>query len=301
MTPDEAFKLAFSRYGEAVRDGAFGYDMRGLLSSGRSDAGRAHFGIVDSPHLNAVATRVAGIELTAFFAGAPICLLNAFNAFLSDPDVLPLIGDPSKGSPALGAVEVFDHYAILARGGIGPPKCPHRSTLARNLASSAQCFLLFHERAHIELGHLELLSTRFGAHALEECAFGPMDDAVLAVRRALELDADNAAAFTSLRMWRDTWIADEAVGPRDSDRDALWLLSLYFVFSLFDLVTPSARNRRRATHPSPRTRAFAVLLAVEGLRWLPDLNVPPVVWMGPKNFLKQASTWLRSAAGREKG
>jgi hypothetical protein len=262
MTHEQAFALAFAKYGRQV-EGAFGHDMRELIHSCQAEAGGAYFGITESLRVNAIATMVDDLELITFFAGLPVFLFNVCNAFLSDPSVLTSTGDTTKESASTDMAAILrPEYMTI---GAPPllPKCKLRAEYARAMASSAQAFLLFHERSHIELGHLGFLRSNLGALELEECSAYVEDAPHAEVLRALEIDADNGAAFTSLAMWREYWKAAPPADLCDTDRDTLWLLSIFFVFAALEISRPGLVDSTRATHPSPWVRVVCIWQALD--------------------------------------
>jgi hypothetical protein len=218
---------------------------------------------VDTDELNAMASIYKGHELVALFMGLINFIDPYYAAFLSDPLMFQEIGDPSKDGKAdkLKAIriECLNKYPTLGAAPLSV--CPIRS---RAIVRLIQCGLLFlhaHEIAHIVLGHLDLLTDEFGMSVYEELPIVPLSLKESNLRKALELQADQSAALTSLHLFRQ-----QLEKPSDEEEfknaDLLWSIAVESIFVLLELVIDRKGIRPSVTHPSPFARWLNVKLNV---------------------------------------
>jgi hypothetical protein len=257
---------------------------------------------VNSTEVNAVATIYRGHELVALFHGLANFINPHVAAFLSDPTMFREIGDPDKDGPlgdpekdaALAEVNVMRVELLRTHPALGMAplsRCPVRSQAALKIMSCALLFVHAHEVAHIVLGHLDLLRDLFGIATYEELPLASLSAAECELRRALELQADQSAALTSLHMFRQQMLS---AGPNEfADADTLWAIAVESLFALFGLAMSRRRVNALTTHPSPLARWMSVRLSVSeraeehGIRRLQLLESGA----GP---MQQVLGWLRT-------
>lgn len=299
MTASDAFDVVFGRYGKSVFDmkEVYGFDLSETLGSCRNACAveGVYFNFVDNCDFNAVAARFQKQDLMAFFVGIPIILTAFFHTFLSDPSILSSIGRPEKGATGEKPKELLrDLSSIGFLQRLAYSNCEHRQMIARSLASSAIYFIFAHELAHLQLGHLLFLRDNYYSNRLEEIPVDDLSNNDLPLRRALEIDADNGAAFTSLRYWRMNFnMADANVD--EAQRDRLWLLSIYLLFSIFSLIGRRTRGHGHSTHPSPGARTGSIMLALWSLKSENPSDERPLssdLWRD--SYIQEAKTWLIS-------
>ena len=159
---------------------------------------------IETDEMNAIACIYKGHELVAIFTGLINFIDTFYAAFLSDPSMFQEIGDPSKDKKLdeVNAMRInfLKKYPTL---GVAPLSvCKIRSRAIVRLISCALLFLHAHEVAHIVLGHLDLLKDEFGLRVYEELPIIPLSAKENNLRKALELQADQSAALTSLHLFR---------------------------------------------------------------------------------------------------
>lgn len=118
------------------------------------------------------------------------------------------------------------------------------SAPAIQLACLALSFLIFHEFAHVRLGHLHFLDR---TASLKACPERGAARAALDARtfQALEIDADIEALRLLLLMY----------GSQDLELDpAVLFCAVGVVVTLFDLISRSSVHYQAATHPLPDFR-----------------------------------------------
>ena len=290
----DVFGEAFRRYGPPTTvpnvdpsSYSIPYDVRTFFPDIYCD-------FVDTDDLNAMACIYKGHELVVLFAGLIHFINPYYAAFLSDPLMFQEIGDPSKdrraGEVNEMRVEFLRNYPTQ---GFAPLSvCPVRSRAILRVIWCANLFLHAHEVAHIVLGHLDLLTDECGTSAYEELPIAAISEEEGDLRRALELQADQSAALTSLHLFRKQ--LEEHSDSSDEelkDADLLWSIAVESLFVLLELAMVWKGIRGSVTHPSPFTRWLNVKLNVleqaeeHGIRplRLPEEGSRPI---------NQVRTWL---------
>lgn len=218
---------------------------------------------IDTDELNAMATIYKDQELVAIFYGLINFVTPYYCALLADPSMFPVIGDPSKDSTdkliEFQKVRISYLKKYPTVGTSAPSVCPVRARATMQLIYCFQLFLHAHEVAHIVLGHLDLLKDEFGLTAYEELSVNALSEEEGNIRRALELQADQSAALTSLHLFRAN-IARK--NDEFDDADLLWSIAVEFLFALFALIMIHKGKGVYSTHPSPLVRWISVYLYV---------------------------------------
>lgn len=230
--------------------------------------GSFHFDFVRNRRVNACATTDGGFNLIAFNVGAPVAFLKLYETLLSNPHILPDVGDPSK-DPAwqadLSTTDLQDGDANIFPAGVDRiTSDPTRAAFIHHCTQFAMDFIYWHEVFHVLCGHVGYCARRSGqAVGLPELEGRP--DMSAATSQALELEADlNAAAVTG-----GAWLR-EALSPGVPFRDGqealrTWAFSLAIVFLVFDQSGAQVRDYRQATHPHPAIRAGIALNSLASL------------------------------------
>jgi hypothetical protein len=278
----EAFKIALRHYGQPLRtqhvhpDTAPGFDeflqffKDVMVRNTNLSAGNVHCDWVANVTFNALATYYMDYELIGIFAGVPLLIYDYFYCFLSDPSVLPLIGNPSGETPDELAVNRLrlGHTSPLSRG----PRDPLRRDAAMHLAWNAVMFVFFHELSHIGCCHLRLLSESVGSLEYLEVPVIPISSKEAHLRLLLEIEADQAAASFLFSVWRSMWDrgalkAIEPLGPEVSSA-----ISLAMLFLIMNGLQPSNRRPSYSTHPPPIVRLIHIITLTANQRF-PSLVV----------------------------
>ncbi len=126
-----------------------------------------------------------------------------------------------------------------------------------------QCMVLFlvaHEVAHLLGGHHRIVADHGDSEIYTEFPAFAMSREHAQLRRAIELDADCAAARSSLRLWRMISQSFGRVPIFDaSSSDEFWLAAICFFFHLADRCGRVSANRQLDTHPTPGARLNQVV------------------------------------------
>ena len=189
---------------------------------GHSDEGPQPFvfvGLADHSKCMARADIIDGKYLIYFYSGIILTLYSVFCRILSQPTLLPHIGNPSleqleKGQDWQAPNSIMDYEDVVTArfkaGAIDPeqitkPLCPIRRAYTRRLMLCAFTFLLFHEVAHFRYGHVQLKQELKGMGFLEDSpssagmSWNSEDGWTPMVQQALEYDADASGAVGSMR------------------------------------------------------------------------------------------------------
>jgi hypothetical protein len=183
---------------------------------------RLHFDFVANDQINAATCKSRGVYLLGLNVGTADRLARLFSSVLSWPEILPVIGDPSKE-----VAVPFDVAGCLAlrRPVMGERSKPGASQflMPRNKArrNAAICmnlmamdFVVAHELAHALGGHVDFLDSLNVPARLNANGTGHVSSAM---RRALELQADRDAA---LMLASALFIENDAMPPTASSATA---------------------------------------------------------------------------------
>jgi hypothetical protein len=209
---------------------------------------------LDNASFNAIAVADGTGAAIGVYLGATVTLARYAYCLLADPSMLVAIGDPSKEELEPSVIEALRKPNDPLAQGRYLPRDPARLRAAQHLALGTYLILFFHELAHVELCHLDLLRAEFGVAEHREIASPPWSEADASLLRALEWDADNAALGASLDMWRQLYAGLdysvlEPLGPVIS-----WYLAAQLLFWVMDFMQPAIGDDRLATHLTPEAR-----------------------------------------------
>jgi hypothetical protein len=265
MSRQDIFEQAVRKYGAAVDSKTLKSGFDELLTTVQKLRSSAIFGFIDSAELNAVATVNAGHDIVGLNIGLSFYLWAYFSTLLADPDIFPMIGDPSKERINPDRKKAFqnpiesDHsICTTAR----PPNCSIRAHVVAMLLTCAHDFICFHELAHLELCHLDLLRSEFAVSDYVELPLGAISDEEGRMRQGLELQADTGAALTSLVFWRDVLSSKPIETLHSLDADYLWAISVYSVIFILERARYIRGNKPSITHPTPLQRFVNIFAAV---------------------------------------
>jgi hypothetical protein len=140
------------------------------------------------------------------------------------------------------------------------------------------------------LGHLDLLKDVFGMSVYEELPITPLSTRESALRKALELQADQSAALTSLHIFRQQ-LQNMSEEDQFKNADLLWSIAVESLFVLLQLVMVRKEIRHSSTHPSVFVRWLNVKLCVHDRaekHGIQHLQLPET---GP-HTMRQVINWL---------
>jgi hypothetical protein len=277
---DDKTRLAhlFERHGDVMApdefDGPLATGLREQLEVYRTFAGDVHCVFLTSMAFNAVAIPDGTRYAIGINVGAPLLIARYAYCLMSDPAMFPTVGDPR--------LEEVDPYVVgtlrdpLASESYGryQPMDQTRLEAAKQLSLAAYLMLFFHELNHVELGHLDFVRGRQGMSEYREIPAVPLTAENAADRRALEFEADMAALYRSLHVWRVLYPlfdypALTSVTPEDS-----WFVAIELLFWIMDFVQPKAHAGLLATHPSPVARRVSAQYMTSLVDWVPTMDGP---------------------------
>jgi hypothetical protein len=280
----------FERHGEVVVpddfDGPLATGLREQLEVYHTFAGDVDCVFLANLTFNAVATSEGPRYAIGINIGAALLIARYAYCLMSDPVMFPNVGDPSR--------EEVDPYVVASlREPLGTksygryqPRDPTRLEAAKQLSLAAYLVLFFHELNHVELGHLDFVSNQLGVTEYRELPAVPLTTDNAAVRRALELEADMAALYRSLRVWRTLYPlfdhpALATMTPEDS-----WFLAVELLFWIMDFVQPKAHVGLLATHPSPIARRMNTQEVTSTADWVATMDdtSPLIPWIARSKF-----------------
>jgi hypothetical protein len=250
----EIFNEAFGKYGVAAEVPA---DVPQSSYTPLYDPSRfvpdIYCDYIETDKINAIATVHNGRELVGIFSGLANYIVPHFALLLADHKMFPQIGSPEKESDELFSMRISFMKQFPTLGFSPLNKCPIRSQAIRRLNSCAQFFIHAHEVAHIVLGHLDLLREHFSVGLYEEIPAMPLSEEEGDVRKALELQADQSAALTTLHLFRANFENDHLAKDNEfSDKDLLWTIAVDMLYLIFEKLTANKGHRKVSlTHPSP--------------------------------------------------
>lgn len=282
----QSFNSVFTRYGgpldssglhSSVNAGFEEFLMwyRSILKDSRYSThphlprGNIYCDFVDNNLFNAAATTHNGYELIGVFAGAIFLIYRYFLCFFADPSTVTLVGDVSTESSDSQTLNALRNPLTSLQTAAQHPRDPERLRAAQNLAWNASIFLFGHECSHITRGHLALLQGELGVDTYIEMPAVPISAHQAAIRRALELDADEGAARANFEMWSGMYTANAfpALAPLGLGRS--WSISVAMLYHIMDALHPAGIAPDNMTHPSPFTRWTYVLYLANDAKAFP--------------------------------
>jgi hypothetical protein len=217
----------------------------------------------------------ASPQQIALHASVPALLAFVFNQLLRWPETLPWIGEPEReqswGEFGRGIPLRLPRSSTLDNGitTLVTSSRPHdddRAVAASTLAEVAAEFCMFHEIAHLVLGHAGIAVSKFNEGMLEFFTLRPANGRLLL--RALECEADITAAY---------WLASTMLSQDNrqfftgmfalSDDDQQyttgllyhWMFALHVLFLYLDQASGLGWW---SAHPLPRVRSMYIAEAV---------------------------------------
>ncbi len=166
-----------------------------------------HFDWIENDDINACAFLHRGKYFIGVTAGSVIYLHSLFSRMLSNPSVLPKIGDVSKEDEArVPPVAIQLGRGNLHASGFVPiiPKDPDRQFHYEYLNHVAMGFLVAHEITHLLHGHVGYREDRLGHSGISEISWKKGESEPALTRQTLEMDADIGAAVAQAGtvIWR---------------------------------------------------------------------------------------------------
>ena len=312
MDNEKAFRDAFKAHGLPLQtDHLHVNQSTGLneqLKFYKHAAPDVYTGFLSNQRFNAVATKYQDKALIGIYIGTINFISQYAYCLLSDPNVLPKIGNPNEESIEPRFIEELrDSFQDVKLG--NPfrdmshlrylPRNPIRLRAAQNLAWCAYLILFYHELAHIHLCHLEFIRDELGAEEHQEITALPLSESEAILLRTLEWDADNSAFATSLKMWRLLYEAVDYSALDSLGPEVSWYVASQLLFFVMDFVQPINRRGLLSTHQSPETRKINAQIVFKQLGFDPELSsfrdiadanlVPWIVQNGfPSSILEDA-------------
>lgn len=276
-------------------NGEIAAGLRGQLKIYRTLAGDVDCVFLDDESFNAAASLDGGRYSIGINIGAALLTARYAYCLLSDPVMLPSIGNPRREEVDPDVVErLRNPLAPLDAQGFGRylPRDPKRVEAAKQLSVAAYLFLFFHELNHVELGHLDFAIDHLGVSEYREINAAPVDPEDAAILRALELEADLAAFYRSLKVWRAMipLFDDPAMSILDPEDSCF--LAVELLFWIMEFVQPPGRVGALATHPSPVARRLNAQEATSKVDWVSEMKGPsPLIpWIARNAFSSRALT-----------
>lgn len=236
------------------------------------------FGLVSQSELNAFAyaspaDSVQKFDFIGINAGVIFTLLDIFGRILAHPQSFLSVGNPLMETkapphrPFLTTDVMKSGFSLIA------PECPVRSVFAGELAQVALDFLFFHELTHLRNGHIELLRNRLSLIQLSEAFSRARTSDEIALRQALEMDADCGAVLHTLIAafhFKDLLSNPSEYAPKHvlealkcaygSPKQATSTVNFaaYILFRIFDATEWQSIQQSCVTHPLPPLRMYFI-------------------------------------------
>ncbi|MEX0973591.1 MAG: hypothetical protein WDZ46_10090 [Solirubrobacterales bacterium] len=269
--------------------------LRGQLEIYRTLAGNVDCFFLDDESFNAAASLYEGRYSIGINIGAPLLTARYAYCLLSDPAMLPSIGNPKREEVDPDVIErlrsPLDPWDARGWGfGRSLPRDPKRVEAAKQLSIAAYLFLFFHELNHVELGHLDFAIDHLGISEYREINAAPIEAEDAAILRAFELEADLAALYRSLKVWRAMIPSFDDPVMAILDPEDSWFLAVELLFWVMEFVQPPGRVRALATHPSPVVRRLNAQDATAKVDWVSEMKGPsPLIpWIARNGFSPRA-------------
>jgi hypothetical protein len=262
---ERIFKVKMSRYGTVWRlpdpnsHDALGLEeLRAIFRINIAMQTRAigprgfiHFDYLDNPSFNALAWTHSLYDFVALFSGTIFYLYRLFYCYMSDPEVLPSLGDLSKealNEDVLDAIRGKNKNSFAFQH----PCDDTRYKAAQNLALVSCLLILNHEIGHLANCHPYLFQQRFGLDVYEELPMPSTEDKHNRLRRAFEWEADEYAGVVTYQITNK--IHGLLAGVEGLSMDYVLSVSAFMLFLYIHRQTGSRFDAESLTHPAPRDR-----------------------------------------------
>ncbi|QDU05511.1 hypothetical protein V6x_52490 [Gimesia chilikensis] len=162
-----------------------------------------HFDWIENHDINAWAFAYRDKYFIGINAGALIYLHSLFSRMLSNPNILPVVGNPSKEKDnRVPAVCIKPIAGMLHSSDLEPilPTDADRQFHYEYLNNQAMGFIVAHEITHLLHGHIAYAQDRFGYHGIFERGSKKEKPMPALTRQTLEMDADMGAAVAQVGM-----------------------------------------------------------------------------------------------------
>ena len=156
-----------------------------------------HFYWIENDNINACAFLHQGKYFIGVNAGAVLYLHSLFSRMLSNPRVLPKVGDVSKEEEArVPPLAIQLGRGNLHASGFVPiiPKDPDRQFYYEFLYHLSMGFIVSHEITHLIHGHIAYMEVRCGHCGISERGWKKGEPEPALTSQTLEMDADMGAA-----------------------------------------------------------------------------------------------------------
>ncbi|MES2159338.1 MAG: hypothetical protein V4512_16185 [Pseudomonadota bacterium] len=160
------------------------------------------FGFLASEAFDAHCCRLGSADIISLNIGIPVRMRMIFRSMLSQPGILPEIGQADISEPYSMPIKIDFFNELYGVPAIPAPLDPFRARYCNFLESAAFRLLFDHEFAHIFRGHYDLLNADKNEIGLDESGNNLTSRDFSIFRPMLEWDADSwsvARLFSSLR------------------------------------------------------------------------------------------------------
>jgi hypothetical protein len=259
------FEKSIAAYGKPWRlPGAESHDARGLeelralfrINIARQKRalgprGIVHFDYLDNASFNALAWSSDSYDFVSLFSGSVFHLYRLFFCFMSDPKVLPSVGEASR--------EALDGQVVEAISGRVPmsvafqhPVDETRYQAAQNLALVSLLLILNHEMGHIANCHSRFMQQHFGLGIYEELPITSRSEEQNRLSRAFEWEADEYAGVVTYQVVHQ--VRRLFRGIEGLSTDYVLSAAAFMLFLYIHRQTGGAFNSESPTHPAPQNR-----------------------------------------------
>lgn len=222
--------------------------------------GITYFDYLDNGSFNALAWSSDSYDFVSLFSGSVFHLYRLFYCFMSDPKVLPSIGDATH--------ETLDKRVLAAISGREPtsyafqhPVDDTRFQAAQNLALVSLLLILNHEMGHIANCHPHYMQQHFGHGIYEELPISSRPEKQNRLSRAFEWEADEYSGVVTYLVMHQ--IRSLFVGIEELPTDYVLSAAAFMLFLYIHRQTGGPFNVESPTHPAPQHRWLRMTHEIE--------------------------------------
>ena len=223
--------------------------------------GMVHFDFIENDSFNALAATHRYYDLVAIFSGALRHLYRLYYCFMSDPLVLPEIGNPTKEKLSDAVLSEIRSRKIRVSK-FQHPIDDLRYRTACNLALISSLLILNHEIGHIAHCHIYLLQRLFNIKVYEELPLVMPEGELLEYMRAFEWEADEYSAvctYQFIQGFKSLLPSTEYLSI-----DLLFSIAIKFLFLLISKQSEGGKSKSsEQTHPAPIDRWLWMLTSLQ--------------------------------------
>lgn len=234
-----------------------------------------YFDFIDSPSLNAGATKFKAKYYIGINSGVHFLLIDMFNKIFASKNNLPLLGNiTEESSENFELNRIFNEGPALdtSKTDFITPKDPDRNIYAIQYFHFAMDFMILHEIAHITFGHVDYVQNQISLLLWTELEYEPSQSNGVMPSRAqlMELQADTFATINFL-MLAENLVSKNTTMQKIQNMIFQnietflehWIFAIYCQFRIVNFKRLDTSEAKLLSHPPPTVRILKIITTIQ--------------------------------------